>query len=391
MSGTLGNSKWIVVASSVHRWDDTRILYRQAASLSALGKVVLFAPAPFRRKKMGNITIIGIPPWHHKHQRIRLIASLYFTFRNNIKNVKSIHVHDPELLPLIYLLHRKNKHIGLIYDMHENYKELIYSKSWIPLFLRSAIKKIYVWVEEKVIPELSGVIYSPKELKNKLLSLNSRAVRIENYPILKRESAFPNLEEIKRGNNKVVYLGQMRRIRGIMELIEAIKVVSKTIENIRLEFIGRAVPLNFEWEIKTKIQQLNLESYISVRGHLPYDEALRLARDANIGIVTFLPTPNNISCLPNKLFEYMQLCLPVIGSNFPHYAEIIGKSNCGLLVDPSDPNSIALGIIKLLSDPDLLKKMGNNGRRAVDNEYNWENESNKLLNFYYETLSVNLL
>jgi len=43
------------------------------------------------------------------------------------------------------------------------------------------------------------------------------------------------------------------------------------------------------------------------------------------------------------------------------------------LVDPSDPNSIALGIIKLLSDPDLIKKMGNNGRRAIDNEYNWEN------------------
>ena len=60
-----------------------------------------------------------------------------------------------------------------------------------------------------------------------------------------------------------------------------------------------------------------------------------------------------------------------------------------MLVDPSDPNSIAIGIIKLLSDPDLAKKMGNNGRRAVDNEYNWENESNKLLNFYYENLSVN--
>lgn len=389
MSRSLGNSKWIVVASSVHRWDDTRILYRQAVSLSALGKVALFAPAPFRKKKIGNITIIGIPPWHHKHQRIRLITGLYITFRNNIKHIKSIHIHDPELLPVIYLLHHKNKHLGLIYDMHENYKELIYSKLWIPSFLRSVIKKIYIWIEEKVIPEISGAIYSPKDLKNNLLSLNSRVARIENYPILKRESAIHNLDEIKRENNKVVYLGEMRRIRGILELIEAIKVVSKTIKNIRLEFIGRAVPSNFEWEIKSKIQQLNLESYISVRGHLPYDEALGLARDANIGIVTFLPTPNNLSCLPNKLFEYMQLCLPVIASNFPHYADIIGKSNCGLLVDPSDPNSIALGIIKLLSDPDLSKKMGNNGRRAVDNEYNWENESNKLLNFYYENLSVN--
>ena len=36
MSRNLGNSKWMVVASSVHRWDDTRILYRQAVSLSAL-------------------------------------------------------------------------------------------------------------------------------------------------------------------------------------------------------------------------------------------------------------------------------------------------------------------------------------------------------------------
>ena len=69
---------------------------------------------------------------------------------------------------------------------------------------------------------------------------------------------------------------------------------------------------------------------------------------------------------------------------------IIANLGLGLLgIDRMYAGQIELGIIKLLSDPDLSKKMGNNGRRAVDNEYNWENESNKLLNFYYENLSVN--
>ena len=153
------NTKWIVIASSVHRWDDTRIFYRQAISLTTIGKVALFASAPFLREKLNKVNINGIPPWTKKYHRLRLIIGLYCTFRNNVKQIKSIHVHDPELLPVLYLLRRKNKQLSLIYDIHENYRELISNKLWLPSFLRRAIAKIYVWMEEKIIPELSGVIF----------------------------------------------------------------------------------------------------------------------------------------------------------------------------------------------------------------------------------------
>ena len=73
---------------------------------------------------------------------------------------------------------------------------------------------------------------------------------------------------------------------------------------------------------------------------------------------------------------------PVIVTENTGAADIVRENNCGLLVEPTDPDSIAGAIIKLLSNPKLIKDMGNNGRMAVENQYNWKKESDKLLDFY---------
>ena len=46
------------------------------------------------------------------------------------------------------------------------------------------------------------------------------------------------------------------------------------------------------------------------------------------GIVTFLPVPNHVNSLPNKLFEYLSAGLPVIASDFNLWKKIIHKNNC---------------------------------------------------------------
>ena len=52
------------------------------------------------------------------------------------------------------------------------------------------------------------------------------------------------------------------------------------------------------------------------------------------------------------------------------------------LVDPLDPVAIAEAIDYLITHPEDAERMGRNGRRAVDNMYNWEHEYQKLLTFY---------
>jgi glycosyltransferase involved in cell wall biosynthesis len=82
----------------------------------------------------------------------------------------------------------------------------------------------------------------------------------------------------------------------------------------------------------------------------------------------------------------MTVGLPVIASNFPVWQEVVEENNCGLTVNPFDPEDIAKAIEYLLDNPDQARKMGQNGRKAVLEKYNWENEEQKLIELYENLL-----
>ena len=63
--------------------------------------------------------------------------------------------------------------------------------------------------------------------------------------------------------------------------------------------------------------------------------------------------------------------LPLIGSNFPLWKEIIEGNNCGLCVDPMKPKAIADAINTLIENTDLAQRMGQEGKKAVLSRYNW--------------------
>ena len=86
--------------------------------------------------------------------------------------------------------------------------------------------------------------------------------------------------------------------------------------------------------------------------------------------------------MPNKLFDYMLMSLPVVVSNFPLYRDVVQTHQCGLTVDPARPQEIARAIVYLIEHPREAQQMGANGRRAVLEKYNWEKESQKLLQIY---------
>ncbi len=77
------------------------------------------------------------------------------------------------------------------------------------------------------------------------------------------------------------------------------------------------------------------------------------------------------------------LCgLPVVASDFPEIRKVVGGAGCGVLVDPTDPDAIAEAIVYLMEHPEEARRMGENGRRAVLERYNWEEIEGRLLEVY---------
>jgi glycosyltransferase involved in cell wall biosynthesis len=107
---------------------------------------------------------------------------------------------------------------------------------------------------------------------------------------------------------------------------------------------------------------------------------------SDAGIVCFLPEPNHVKSMPNKLFDYMAAGIPVVASNFPLWRKIVEENECGICVDPLDPGAIAEAVRSLRSAPQKSASMGRNGRRLVDSGYNWAREKERLLSVYRRVL-----
>jgi glycosyltransferase involved in cell wall biosynthesis len=106
------------------------------------------------------------------------------------------------------------------------------------------------------------------------------------------------------------------------------------------------------------------------------------------GIVICYPEPGYLDAQPVKLFEYMSASLPVIASDFPLWREIVKGAGAGLLVDPQSTDAISDAMVWLIDNPEQAKEMGKNGKRAVEEKYNWNIESKKLIAMYRDLIKV---
>ena len=62
------------------------------------------------------------------------------------------------------------------------------------------------------------------------------------------------------------------------------------------------------------------------------------------------------------------------------------RYRCGICVDPENVDEIADAIRYLLDHPDEAREMGENGRRAIKEEFNWGVEEKKLLALYEDIM-----
>ncbi len=63
------------------------------------------------------------------------------------------------------------------------------------------------------------------------------------------------------------------------------------------------------------------------------------------------------------------------------------QNNCGIIVKPRDSQALVEVIIRLLKNPKLAKKMGENGRKLVESKYSWESISKQIDDIYQGVIS----
>lgn len=87
------------------------------------------------------------------------------------------------------------------------------------------------------------------------------------------------------------------------------------------------------------------------------------------------------------LLEAMWHSTPVVASRVGGVHEIVSHGANGMLVDPGRPDLWRNALTQLLEDSTLARRMGDAGRRAVEEHFTWHRVTSQTLDFYRATIS----
>lgn len=293
------------------------------------------------------------------------------------------HLHEPELLPVGKKLKKKGKIV--IFDSHEFYgwqlRDNIHKIKIIktPAFLMKMIGRLYMRYEKRTCMKFDAVI--------QVCTLNGidyfanrcrRSIFIRNLPSITEYSRKTLIDFSKKPN--VAMIGTITKERGITELIKATHQADGT-----LALAGAYYPKAYESELR----QMPEFICVDYKGFLDKHGMVALMEQANMGASTLLHVGqyDMIDTFPTKVYDYMAMELPVVISNTKFAIKMNEEYHFAICVNPEDPDEISKAFRWLISHPEQAIEMGKNGRKAIENEFNWEKESEKLIDFYKSLIS----
>lgn len=361
--------------SSVHPWNDTRIYFRQAFSFGETGmykvKHIAIENNLIPENIPANIEVELLTKKSRKGRMLNWIA-LYRKINKDKPDV--IQFHDPELLILMNIIRRIPRyHPVIVYDMHENVPKVLMRKKIPGIALR-----MYRHLEKRLLRACSGVVFAEMTYKEDYRFLTCPTTDVYNYPKI------PEMKENK-GKEDVftfIYLGSISDIRGgeTMLLLAKRLVELKKVFHMKIIGTGRE---GYIGKLKTFILDNGLEDYISLEGVMAFDKAFESIQKAHAGMAFLVPDPNFMGGKTTKCFEYMAAGIPFMVSDFL-IQDVLDKWCCGVSADVANMDDMVQKAVYLLESPEEAANMGERGKAAYRQEYNWENEEEKLLSLFDE-------
>ncbi|WP_093131898.1 glycosyltransferase [Salinibacillus kushneri] len=275
------------------------------------------------------------------------------------------------------ILKERKKDVKLIYDSHELTPD--------PLDTKNS-NHVKANLKEKLLVMLKSVDYVitiSHSIKSWFIS-QKPALPVEviyNSPPLSRDYS------PKRNRNRVIacYEGNIDNKRGNRDkIIEITEICSQHID-FQFKIIGGT---RFGDSFKFPD---HLSDNIKQTGWVDYDLISKYMKDVDIGWIDYKDIKESLNrsyAMPNKFFSYLNNGVPVVVNRCHEMEVFIRSHRCGLVIDKKDATAkdYAEAILYLSQNKSLLKDMGLNGRKVMEEVYCWEKMEKRLQNVYH-TLS----
>lgn len=319
----------------------------------------------------------------------------YHLWRKNIidfiKNnrIDVLHIHDLPLMKLGIDISKK-LNIMTVGDFHENYCEAIKMYYWANTLRGKVLINFNKWdiLQKFSVKNLDKIIVVANEAVEMFHQKYERdkadifvvdnSIDIEQftgskiYRVLDME-----LEEKYKDVVVFGYSGGILPNRGLQHLIKILPDHRDL--HLKVVIIGRG---QLKKELVQFVKSNKIEHLVDWYDWQPFDNLQTFTKHFDVGITRLERNLQNDYTTPNKVFQYMFMEKPVLTADSLPMRRIVGQTGSGLVFKSGDYRDLNDKFFQLYNNPELRKKMGANGKKAVMEKYNWENKSKSLIGLY---------
>jgi glycosyltransferase involved in cell wall biosynthesis len=365
----------VAQVSSVHRWNDTRVYLKETRSLMDAGYDVLLVAVAAEHQPFES-TGVHVLPLPRRKRALRWLNGVAIARAVIRHRAHVVHAHDPELFPLLILL----RLLGMrtICDVHENVPEQILHKEWIPRGMRELLSRM-TRIGLRLLPRMVDAVVLAEDSYVQSFPATPNVTVVRNFPIL----SHTRKTDYKSSGLRMVYVGDVRIVRGIETYLRiAARLLEQSVA-AELWIVGSFASKDEEARMHDLMQELKLTT-ANVRwlGRRRPEEVPDLLCQCDIGLALLHPIGNYRESYPTKMFEYMAAGLPAVVSNFELWERVLAENNCGRVADPLDLDAATKVLSDYWNNPAMREEHGRNGRRAVEERYQWGMEARELLATY---------
>jgi len=387
---------------------------KEAESLVAGGiKVVVIVPwreGESREETVNGVNVrrIGSNYTHKRRGITDVITALFFVnwmfYRRMGKIIQEygithLHAHDLPMAKTAYLL--KKKVPGkVILDSHENYPELLEGwfmtkKSFFIRMKNNMLFKPSRWrrYERRIMPKMDRLIVVIDEMKNKFIDWyglkESEVLVVANY---EKKGFAKEAEKLASDGEFVfdpetfylVYVGGIGPMRGLDTVIDSVTLLKEDGRKVQFIVLGSGNPTYIQG-LHDQIAENKLNDEVHFLGYKPFEKINYYMKKAGLNVIPHVKNGHTDYTIPHKLFQIFLSKRPVLVSSCKPLKRMVDTCDGGWVFEASNAEDFANKVVEVMesSNAEIVKKTENSFNKAME-DWNWENEGDKLISFYEE-------
>jgi glycosyltransferase involved in cell wall biosynthesis len=284
----------------------------------------------------------------------------------------------------------KRYRIPVVFDMAENYPAMLEDRlRYTPTGLLGRLARhpgTARLIERCTLRLVDHTIVVVEESGDRLIQAGYPRERVSvvgNTPRVDQWDAGDRPWDHRPQNGRVnlVYLGNLDGMRGLDISIQAVSHLKKEGQDTALTVIGDGLSMDM---LRKMANDCGVSDRVEFVGRLALNDERSMARvktimsQSHIGLIPHYATESCNTTIPNKLFDYMVMGLPVVVSDMKPTARIVRQEECGEVFKDRDVADFA-GCVRALTDPEARVRKGRNGQEAIRRRYHWSHDAKTLV------------